>query len=287
MKKSYILMVLLLLALSTAACGKKSASVIPTATETAAESTIQETSAEAQDSKTKEISGTVIDAAMHSLVLKSGTDGAELMFTTEGADINLEEGLVVGSEVLLVYTGELKGTDASKVKVLEIKDKADNQSLDEGDRDMMDFNILQGTIVKGSETSVMITIRTEDGVDVTFKGSDVTKIVTTSEITTGKDVALAYQGEYNGKDLNGLKLLLLLDDQSTWEVRMAQGTTVYNMMNSFEIRSEDGTQIAFTKDGCGKDAEAMTHDSGDLVAVTYISTQNGENYPLYIGETVK
>lgn len=283
MKKLLILMMILLLALGAVACGKKPAAVPPTTAETTAVQTTQETSTEAEpDIEVKEISGTVIDAAMHSLILKADTTGEELMFATEGADIRMEEGLTIDSFVAIQYTGEIKGTDTSGVQVLEIRDKADNQSLDAEEGDVLDFNILQGTIVKGSEGSESVTIQTADGVNLTFRGADVGGIVTTSEVSVGKEVALAYQGIYNGRDLKGLKLLLLLDDQPTWEVRAAQGVTVYNMMSSFEIQLEDGTHLAFAKDGCGQETEALTKDSGDHVVVTYVSTQKGENYPLYI-----
>lgn len=282
MKRLYILMIMMFFIFGITACGKKTASAPTTAAATMEQST-EETSTEPADTKPKEISGTVIDAAMHSLVLKSDKDGAELLFGTEGADIHLEDGLTVDAEVIVVYTGEIKGTDTSKATVLEIKDKADNQSLDENDQALPEFDVLQGTVVEGSETSESITIRTETGTKVTFKGADVGGIVTTSEIAPGKEVALAYQGEYNGKNLNGIKLLLLLDGQATWEVRIAQGTTVYNMMSSFEIQTEDGQQISFLKDGCGQDEGVMTKDSGDRVTVTYVSTENEENYPLHIG----
>lgn len=282
MKRLYILITMMFFIFGITACGKKTASA-PTTEATTAEQTTQETSTEITDTKPKEISGTVIDAAMHSLVLKSDEDGAELLFGTEGADIHLEDGLTVDAEVIVVYTGEIKGTDTSKATVVEIKDKADNQSLDDNDQELPEFNILQGTVVEGSETSESITIRTDTGTKLTFKGADVGGIVTTSEIAPGKEVALAYQGEYNGKDLKGIKLLLLLDDQATWEVRIAQGTTIYNMMSSFEIQTEDGQQISFLKDGCGQEEGTLTKDSGDQVTIAYVSTENGENYPIHIG----
>ena len=282
MKRLYILMIMVFFIFGITACGKKTASA-PTTEAATAEQTTQETSTEVIDTKPKEISGTVIDAAMHSLVLKSDVDGAELLFSTEGADIHLEDGLTVDADVIVVYTGEINGTDTSKATVLEVKDRADNQSLDDNDQELPEINILQGTVVEGSETSESLTIRTETGVKLTFKGADVGGIVTTSEIAPGKEVALAFQGEYNGKDLKGVKLLLLLDDQATWEVRIAQGTTVYNMMSSFEIQTEDGQQISFLKDGCGQEEGVLTKDSGDQVTVAYVTTEDGENYPLHIG----
>lgn len=281
MKRLYILMITVLFIVGLTACGKKTTAVPETTA--AAESAAEETGTETADTQPKEISGKVMDAAMHSLILKSDKDGAELSFGTEGADIHLEDGLTIGLEVIILYTGEIKGTDTSGVTVLEIKDKADNQSLDGSDQELSDFNILQGTVEAGSETSESITIQTETGTRLTFRGADVGGIVTTSEIAPGKQVALAYQGDYNGRNLTGIRLLLMLDDQATWEVRIAEGTTVYNMMSSFEIQTVDGQQISFLKNGCGQDEGVMTKDSGDRVTVTYVTTQTGENHPLHIG----
>ena len=84
----------------------------------------KESESEASGSE-KYIVGTVVDASMHTLTIKTN-DGQVYTFSTLGAKTDYKNGVAEGNWVSLIYTGKLEGTDTSKVTVKEIVDKDDN-----------------------------------------------------------------------------------------------------------------------------------------------------------------
>lgn len=70
----------------------------------------------------EKLQGTVVDATMNTLTIQTD-DGQEYTFATEDADTSgLADGLTIGNKVLVTYTGEIKGTDASGAAVTSIAD---------------------------------------------------------------------------------------------------------------------------------------------------------------------
>lgn len=49
-------------------------------------------------------------------------DKEEYVFATEGAEMKVLDGLVVGNTIEVTYTGELNGTDTSGITVVRIVD---------------------------------------------------------------------------------------------------------------------------------------------------------------------
>jgi len=71
-----------------------------------------------------EISGVIVDASMHALVLQSDA-GETLDFTLgeDGVDISgLSDGIILGNGITLTYTGVIKGSDTSGAVVTAEKD---------------------------------------------------------------------------------------------------------------------------------------------------------------------
>lgn len=110
------------------ACG--SGSKTPSAEETAAAEVVAETttapetteeSEAAEQEETKTITGEILDAAMNTVIIRT-EDGVDLIFSKEDAESDLKDGLVIGNSVVIEYTGEIVGNNASGTKVLKISD---------------------------------------------------------------------------------------------------------------------------------------------------------------------
>ena len=74
----------------------------------------------------KKLTGTLVDATMNAITL--AVDKEEYVFATEGAEMKVLDGLVVGNTIEVTYTGELNGTDTSGLTVLCVTDLDDNAS---------------------------------------------------------------------------------------------------------------------------------------------------------------
>lgn len=79
--------------------------------------------------KTSSAEGTISAVSVSSLTI-STSDGNELTFQLAGAPINLSKGLASGNSVKVDYTGELSGTDTSKVKVVSLSDSQSSGGTD-------------------------------------------------------------------------------------------------------------------------------------------------------------
>ncbi|MEG7530899.1 MAG: hypothetical protein RSF83_05835 [Hungatella sp.] len=90
-----------------------------TATTTAVGTDIEVAAEEA-----KTVTGEVVDATMNSVIIQTA-DGERLIFTKEDDVVyDLKNGMVTGDRIVIQYTGEIRGNDTSKTKVLGISNPA-------------------------------------------------------------------------------------------------------------------------------------------------------------------
>ncbi|MFV0401594.1 MAG: hypothetical protein ACK5LX_13400 [Oscillospiraceae bacterium] len=136
MKKASIALILVTaLAMTFAACSggtQSSSSELPvestssqaseSSSQASEESSQEESAAESTDGTTAAseqyttVTGTIEDASMNTITIKTEA-GESLMFSTMDADMSYAQGLIIGTEATIYYTGELSGTDTSAVKV--------------------------------------------------------------------------------------------------------------------------------------------------------------------------
>lgn len=131
MKKIAVITAAVFMAVSLGACGgkKETASAESTAgiaetTVTAAATvpeTVPETTADADIEEVKTVTGEIIDAAMNTIIIRT-EDGTDLILGKEDAETDLKDGLLIGNSVVVEYTGEIVGNNASAAKVLKIFD---------------------------------------------------------------------------------------------------------------------------------------------------------------------
>ena len=105
---------------------QKNPSAAPAETETTLAQEEETTGApEDQEEAESTITGTLIDAAMSTLILETDS-GEDYIFAKENPDISgLSDGLTLGNRITLTYTGTLNGTDTSDVNVIAISDAED------------------------------------------------------------------------------------------------------------------------------------------------------------------
>ncbi len=128
------------------------------------------------------VCGEVIDAGMSTVTVRSEVDDEEYTFSKEDAEIHLEDGLVIGGSVEIVYSGVLDGTDTTNAKVLLVQD---NQR-----------KTISGTVV--SEAMSTIQIETEDGRQLTFS-----KELAESDRANGSEEGAKVTLEYTGEIFDG------------------------------------------------------------------------------------
>ena len=97
---------------------------------------------------------------------------------------------------------------------------------------------------------------------------------------TSGEIAIAYIGEPLGK-LEDVDLVVALPEQEEWTISTEEGTTTANAMSSFAMKTADGRELSFLKDNCPIEDGALSEDSGDLIWVTYV-TSEGMNFPVEI-----
>lgn len=116
----------LMLAVMTACSPKPAATsteetVTTEAAATAETTTEEEPAAETGPEETKTITGEILDAAMNTIIIRT-EDGVDLIFSKEDAESDLKDGLKIGNSVVIEYTGEIVGNNASDTRVLKISD---------------------------------------------------------------------------------------------------------------------------------------------------------------------
>ena len=198
-KKLTVFVLSTVLALSLAACGG-AVSSIPSPAE--AETTV---------------TGTVTDATMNTTTIQT-SDGKELTFAMEGADISMKDGLLLGDVVAITYKGDLKDGDTTGVTVVKMTDGADNstnplrQEEDsmptEGEIAPEGDAMITGVVVAAGMSAT--TIQTDDGTELSFLTDEAEKTVTDG-IQEGKRVTIVYTGEILGTDTSAVTVLLIED----------------------------------------------------------------------------
>lgn len=203
MKRLTVTMAAILLVVSMSACGGKKEAVPTEPVTTAAtepETTVPETTiapetTSAMTGESKTIIGEILDAAMNTIIIRT-EDGKDLIFGKEDAETDLENGLVIGNSVIIEYTGEIDGTNASEAKVLKISDHAAESMT------------ITGEVLDGSMTTIMI--KTEDGKELMFDTVDA-ETDYKDGLLIGNSVAIEYTGEINGTDVSGATVLKISD----------------------------------------------------------------------------
>ena len=160
----------------------------------------------------------------------------------------------------------------------EASTEADGEAVDLTNR----YHMLQGTVVKTTEDGSVFTLQADDGQNYDLKLAQIRDVEV--EIQEDVQIAIAYIGKEIGK--GGVKpedtdLVVALPEQEEWTVYQETGTTMFNAMSSFTVKTDDNRELSLLKDNCPMEEGALTKDSGDRVMVAYV-TSGGTNYPVEV-----
>lgn len=176
-------------------------------------------------------------------------------------------------------TTEAQTTEAAtEPETTEASTEADGEAVDLANR----YHMLQGTVVKTTEDGSVFTLQADDGQNYDLKLAQIRDVEV--EIQEDVQIAIAYIGKEIGK--GGVKpedtdLVVALPEQEEWTVYRETGTTMFNAMSSFTVKTDDNRELSLLKDNCPMEEGALTKDSGDRVMVAYV-TSGGTNYPVEV-----
>lgn len=181
MKKNILSVILVaILLLSLSACGEKK-------TEGTGENTV---------------SGVLESFTDGVVTIKSDEEGSpELAFPVKDATIECEN-MLAGDEVVVVYGGEIDGTDTTKAKVQKVIDDGKNTTKE---------STITGTVV--SATTNTVQIQTNTGQQYTF-GTLGAQQVYRNGILEGNWVTVTYVGNLNSTDTSGIRVIEIRDDDA-------------------------------------------------------------------------
>ena len=126
----------------------------------AAEKDTQGSEKEGKEQKVSVMTGTVLDAAMNSIVIQNEEYPDGIIFSREDSDAVFSEGLTIDMNVTLFYAGKADGTDTTKASVILVRESRDSDSA-------LTAGMAAGTITELSDTE--ITVEREDKTLVTAK----------------------------------------------------------------------------------------------------------------------
>ena len=146
---------------------------------------------------------------------------------------------------------------------------------------LADYHLLQGVITEADSEKGVFTLKTDDGETYTVTLEEIGDIET--EIAANTVIAIGYIGNevHDSENLKEVQMIAAVPGDDDWAISYAEGTTTANAMSTFTMKTEDGTELGFMKDGCPMDEDALGKDSGEKISVVYMDSED-VNFPLEI-----
>ncbi|MDO4567004.1 MAG: SH3 domain-containing protein, partial [Oscillospiraceae bacterium] len=148
----------------------------------------------------KQVEG-ILHSFSGSLIELTATTGETLVFSLPDALINTSTGMVAGDDIVVVYDGNLNGSDTSGVTVVSVEDKSQS-ALPEG--------AIGGTLTDATMNTV--TIQTAQGVSYTFTTTNA-QIDVVNGLVLGNYVEVYYQGTlHSNTDTSDIHVYRVVDN---------------------------------------------------------------------------
>lgn len=158
----------------------------------------QEEEGKTQGTETVSVmTGTVLDAAMNSIVIQNQEYPDGIIFSKEDSAASFTDGLTLGHDATLFYTGRIQGDDTTETEVVLVRDGRD------GDDGLAAF-LVSGTVsaVSGEE----LTVEADDKTEVTVKrGSELMELE--GEPQEGDLVTVLYSCPESGTEQKQAELI--------------------------------------------------------------------------------
>ena len=143
------------------------------------------------------------------------------------------------------------------------------------------YHMLQGTVTELSQDGGEFTLLADTGDTYEIQLSSLRDVE--AELEAEAQIAIAYIGwELTGpEDLEKVELIVAFPEQEEWTICQETGTTLFNAMSSFTMKTDEGHELQLLKDNCPIEEGALSQDSGDRITVVYVTSQ-GMNFPIEV-----
>lgn len=283
MKKHYLAIAVLALALGMTACSSKKAEET-----TAAETTAVQTTEAATETTAAETTGqtTAADAQSESeededyfygyvkeikdkIVTVEDDAGKQVRFEISGAEFSNDEELGVGDEVEITFYGELKA-DVTKAVYVDIVTSAAKEAAEAAAAE--EDPIVYGTIEKVD--GGRLTLKTDEGI-YTFDMS-IAQQVTKGGINAGTEAEITYYGDLEDDEEPAMATRIVTEDamdSADADIYMLTGKVVEVSENAVVLETADQNKSIFAF--VGKKGMFDSLKEGDTATVIYEGTLTG------------
>ncbi len=143
------------------------------------------------------------------------------------------------------------------------------------------YHMLRGTVTEENEDESAFSLLADTGVTYEIEIADILDVE--AEIKPEVQIAISYIGSELAaqEDFAGVTMVAAFPEQEEWTICEATGTTLFNAMSSFTVKTDEGHEVQLMKDNCPIEEGALTQDSGDRVTVFYVTSQ-GINFPIEV-----
>lgn len=143
------------------------------------------------------------------------------------------------------------------------------------------YHMLRGTVTEEAQDGSQFSLLADTGVTYEISVDQIRDVE--EEIEPEVQIAIAYIGEElkSQEDLEKVDLVAVFPEQEEWTICQETGTTLFNAMSSFTMKTDEGHELQLLKDNCPMEDGALSQDSGDRVTVVYVTSQ-GLNFPIEI-----
>ncbi len=269
MKKHYLAVAVLALALGMTACSSQkpaettAAQTTAAAETTAAETTAAEATTEAED---EEYFYGYVKELKDNVVTMEDDEGATAKFDFSKAEFTDDKKLGVGDEVEITYTGELS-TDVNKAIMVDIVTSAAEEAAEAAAAE--EDQTVSGTIEKADNSSV--TLKSDDGTYV-FDATIAQK-VTKGGIKAGVTADITYYGDLDDTEEPPMATRIVTEDamdSADAEIYTLTGKVVEVSSSSVVLATADKDKSVFAF--VGDDGMFDSLKEGDTATVSYVGT---------------
>lgn len=265
MKKQYLTIAVLALALGMTACSSKSDDKATDAT-TAVETTVPATTSE-EDADLQDYFHGTVSAVEDKIITVADEAGTEEKFDITNAQIEGADAVEVGSQVEVLFKGVITA-DVSEVISVEVIE-AETETENEGEGDI----VISGAIEKADDNT--LTLKTEDG-SFTFN-TKIAQKVTKDGIKAGVEAEVTYYGDLDDEEVPAVATRIVTKDAADSEdakIYTLTGKVVEVDADHVVLDTVDPDNTLFSFAG----AKAGLFDKlsvGDTATVVYEGTLTG------------
>ena len=180
-------------------------------------------------------------------------------------------------ETVQTETTQAETTETSEEETTQEESRPEETTQEAAER----YRMLRGTVTEESQDGSRFSLLADTGVTYEISLDQIRDVE--EEIEPEVQIAIAYIGEEleSQEDLEQVDLVVVFPEQEEWTICQETGTTLFNAMSSFTLKTDQGHELQLLKDNCPIEDGALSQDSGDRVTVIYVTSQ-GLNFPIEI-----